>query len=103
LPELGGTLRFRRARGKGISAVKLARGAVSVRLRRGGERLRPDCRRPMRTLKNLLQESGVPPWQRERLPLLYCDSELVFVPYLGVTCGCQAAPGEAGLVATWET
>jgi tRNA(Ile)-lysidine synthase len=101
LPELGGALRFQSVRGTGISLAKLVPDRVRVRLRRGGERLRPDRSRPTRTLKNLLQECGVPPWQRERLPLLYCGSDLVFVPYLGVACEYQAAPDEQALLATW--
>jgi len=38
--------------------------------RRGGERLRPPRRPHDHALKHLLQDAGVPPWQRERLPLL---------------------------------
>jgi tRNA(Ile)-lysidine synthetase-like protein len=40
-------------------------------VRRGGERLQPDVCRPRRTLRNLLQETGIPPWERDRLLLLY--------------------------------
>ena len=43
LPELGGELRFRRARGKGIDA---SRKPLGVRLRAGGERLQPDAAAP---------------------------------------------------------
>ena len=42
-------------------------------MRCGGARLQPDCRRPRRSLKNLLQEAGIPPWQRDGLPLLFCE------------------------------
>ena len=65
LPALGGVLAFTAAQGAGVSVEKLNRAAVTVRLREGGERLQPDARRPRRTLKNLLQEHGVPPWRRE--------------------------------------
>jgi len=73
-----------------------------VRVRRGGERLRPDCRRPRRTLKNLLQERSVPPWRRERLPLVYCGEDLVSVPGVGDECAYQADAGEAGVIVSWE-
>jgi tRNA(Ile)-lysidine synthase len=43
LPQLGGELRFRKARGKGIA---LDHKPLSVRLRSGGERLQPDPKRP---------------------------------------------------------
>jgi tRNA(Ile)-lysidine synthase len=98
----GGELRFRRARGAGIDAARLGAAVVSVRLRRGGERLQPDPRRPRRTLKNLFQEAGIPPWQRDRLPLLYCGDELVWVAGLGVDCRYGAAAGAPGIVPEWR-
>ena len=49
---------------------------VRVRFRRGGERLRqPDGKR--RSLKNLMQERGIPPWRRARVPLIERDGELI--------------------------
>ncbi|HZN85608.1 MAG TPA: tRNA lysidine(34) synthetase TilS [Burkholderiales bacterium] len=95
-------VRLRPARGRGIDAARLERGRVSLRLRAGGERLQLDPRRPRRTLKNLFQEAGVAPWQRERLPLLYCDDELVWVPQLGIAAGWHAPRGARGLVPEWR-
>jgi tRNA(Ile)-lysidine synthase len=63
------------------------------RLRSGGERLQPDPKRPRRTLKNLFQEAGVPPHERDRLPLLFCGDALVWVPGLGVDARFQARGG----------
>jgi len=102
LPALGGELRFRRARGAGIDARWVEQGALRVKLRRGGERLQPDARRPRRTLKNLFQEAGVPPWQRERLPMIYCGDELVWAPGLGVDARYQSARASAGWVPEWR-
>ena len=102
LPALGGELRLRRARGAGIDAARLEAGKVCVRLRGGGERLQPDPGRPRRTLKNLFQEAGVPPWRRERLPLLFCDGDLVWVPGLGVDARYRAAAGARGLLPEWR-
>jgi tRNA(Ile)-lysidine synthase len=101
LPELGGTLRFKATTGAGLAARALAGGTVEVRLRAGGERFQPDRRRPRRLLKTLLQESGVPPWERERLPLLYCAGKLVAVPGIGVAAGVAAADGERGWTVSW--
>jgi tRNA(Ile)-lysidine synthase len=100
--SLGGVLKFKPEEGRGLSLAKLRAGRVTVRLRQGGERLRLDARRPRRTLKNLFQERGVPPWRRDRLPLVYCGDELVSVPGIGDACEFRAAPGEAGLIVTWE-
>jgi tRNA(Ile)-lysidine synthase len=102
LLQLGGVLGFKPEEGRGLSLEKLRQEPVTVRLRRGGERLRPDFRRPTRTLKNLFQERGVPPWRRDSLPLLYCGDHLVSVPGLGDDCEYQAQPGEPGVIVTWE-
>ena len=101
LDAIGGVLTLTRATGAGISLARLRGGEVTVRPRRGGERLRPDCRRPRRTLKNLLQESGLPPWLRDRLPLMFCDGKLAWAAGIGVDCDFQAVKGEAGIVPGW--
>lgn len=101
LPELGGTLYFEPVIGYGLSLEKLQQAVVSVRLRRGAERIRIDDKRPTRTLKNLLQEQGIPPWQRDTLPLLYCGETLAAIPGVGVECAYQAEPEEAGVVLRW--
>ena len=101
LRELGGVLDMVPSRGRGVSLERLRGRAVTIRVRRGGERLRPDRRRPRRSLKNLLRETRVPPWQRERLPLIFCGEELVWVPELGADCAFRATRGEAALHPGW--
>ena len=101
LPALGGELRFRRVRGQGIDRGLLQKHAFQVRLRSGGERLRPDARRSSRTLKNLFQEAGVPPWERERLPLIFCGNDLVWVPGLGVDAKYLSVGRAPGIVPNW--
>jgi tRNA(Ile)-lysidine synthase len=95
LPALGGELRF--TAGDGIASEHLT-GRFEIRLRGGGERLQLHPRRPRRSLKNLFQEAGVPSWARERLPLLYCGKELVWVPGLGVDVRYRGR----GLVPEWR-
>jgi tRNA(Ile)-lysidine synthase len=102
LPALGGELRFRRVSGQGIDSSLLQTHDFHVRLRSGGERLRPDAGRPSRTLKNLFQEAGVPPWERERLPLLYCGGRLAWAPGLGVDAAFVSARGAPGIVPEWR-
>lgn len=101
LPELGGVLIMTSGTGDGISLARLHGRPVTIRVRRGGERLQPDCRRPRRSLKNLLQEAGIPPWLRERQPLVYCGDELVWAAGIGTDCSFQAARGEAALRPGW--
>jgi tRNA(Ile)-lysidine synthase len=102
IPELGGTVSFLQRKGTGINLSKLMEKAVTIRLRQGGERLRPDCKRPRRSLKNLLQEAALPPWEREMLPLLFSGKHLVWVPGIGIDYEFQAAAGEPGLMVKWH-
>jgi len=102
LPELSGVLSMTKGRGAGISLAKLQAKPVSVHVRGGGERLQPDCRRPRRSLKNLLQEAGVPPWRRDGLPLLFCGNKLVWVPGIGIDCEFQAQAGDTSVVPEWN-
>jgi tRNA(Ile)-lysidine synthase len=102
LPALGGVLTMAPAQGRGINLERLVAGPVSIRVRRGGERLQPDCRRPCRTLKNLLQEARIPPWERERLPLVYSGGTLVWIPGVGIDCAYQARAGERAVDPTWR-
>jgi tRNA(Ile)-lysidine synthase len=101
LAALGGKLLFTSAQGAGISVAKLTQSAVTLHLRQGGEKLKPSCNRPRKTLKHLLQEAAIPPWQRERLPLIYSGEHLVAVPGIGIDCAFHAAPGEPGLKISW--
>ncbi len=70
LAVAGGTIETTRVHGPGLRADH----EYHLRLRTGGETLH---RRHTRRLKNLLQETGVPPWLRDRLPLIYHQDTLV--------------------------
>jgi tRNA(Ile)-lysidine synthase len=102
IPALGGELRLRAARGKGIDPELLNGKSCVVRLRSGGERLQPDPRRPRRALKNLFQEAAVPPWERERTPLLFCGDDLVWVPGLGIDARYKARTDASGILPEWR-
>jgi len=96
-----GTLHLVAARGSGLSERRLLEGAARVVVRGGGERLKPSLRQPSRTLKNLLREAGVPPWQRSRLPALCVGGQLAWVARLGLDCRFAAQPGEPGRIPRW--
>lgn len=97
----GGELRAVATRGAGVSAARLADRPVSVRLRRGGERMRLESARPTRTLKNLMQEADIAPWLRGRMPLVYCADELVWAPHIGIAHAYRACAGERALRFAW--
>ena len=96
-PALNTRLSLQQSLGLGISLAKLQRAPVTLRLRSGGETLRPQPNAATRTLKNLLQEQRVPPWLRERLPLLYCGDEVVSVAGIAIAEGYQAVANEMGI------
>ena len=102
LPAGLGMLRARAALGEGIAARHFAQPGATVRGRSGGERMRPADDRPRRTLKNLLQETAVPPWERERMPLLFIGDALAWVPGIGVAAEFRAASDEQGVVPEWK-
>jgi tRNA(Ile)-lysidine synthase len=97
-----GQLGVRPALGQGLSAEHCRRLPVTVRFRRGGECCRPAGRAHRRDLKRLLQEQGVPPWDRDRLPLVYLGDDLAAVGDLWVCEPHGAQPGEAGLAIHWR-
>jgi tRNA(Ile)-lysidine synthase len=101
-PALNQTLKFGHVQGKGIDLEKLQQAPVTLRLRSGGEALRPHPKAATRSLKNLLQEHGIPPWRRERLPLLFCGDELVSVVGVAVSAKYQAAQNVLGLLVSCE-
>jgi tRNA(Ile)-lysidine synthase len=67
------------ARGAGLALARLEGHALSVRPRRGGEVCVLPGRGHHHKLKKLLQDAGVPPWERVRLPLLYAGEALAAV------------------------
>ena len=103
-PELvlpHGRLVVAHASGEGVDAQRMAAAPVHVRSRIGGERLQLALNRPRRALKSILQDAGVPPWERRALPLVYCGDALVAAPGIGIDVAFQAAPGSGGLIFSW--
>ena len=79
IPAAGVRLRPQPGVGIGLSLARVAGLPLSVRPRVGGEMCRPAGSRHRRSLKKLLQEGNVPPWERVRMPLLYVGEELAAV------------------------
>jgi tRNA(Ile)-lysidine synthase len=102
LPPPHGAIHFKQTIGQGIGLAKLQLGIAKIRSRHGGESIRVDAARPQRGLKNLLQEYEMLPWQRDLLPLLFCDADLVCVPGIAIANTYRAQPNEAGVVVVWR-
>lgn len=89
-------------KGAGIKRDSCARQRITVRYRCGGELCRPAPQAHLRPLKKMLQEQGVPPWRRARLPLVYVGEQLAAVADLWVCAPFHAAPDEEGLLIEWR-
>jgi tRNA(Ile)-lysidine synthase len=102
LPASHGVLHFEPVTGQGLSLHKLKQGVVTIRPRLGSESILLDAARPRQSLRNLLPQQGVPPWQRELLPLLFCGDELVLVPGVASASAYAALADEAGVLVRWQ-
>ncbi len=98
-----GFVEFEEVTGEGIAADSVDDGEWYFAPRSGGESIRlGGAERPTRTLKNLLQEREVPIWQREKLPLLFHNGRLVWVPGIGIAAEYACQPGRDGFRPTWR-
>jgi len=84
--------------GGGINP-ELAHAGLRIRYRHGGEEIRPAGHECTHKLKKLLQQEGIVPWMRERLPLLYAGEQLVAVADLWIAKECSH---DAGFGVSWR-
>jgi tRNA(Ile)-lysidine synthase len=75
---------LRREAAVGIDPELWHSQVVSIAYRSGGEKLKLPHRDGQRDLKNLYQEAGIPPWEREVRPLIYLNGRLAAVAGLWV-------------------
>jgi len=95
--ELGsglGVLSFESGADVGLSEALLEAG-LTIKPRVGGERFSPYGQAHTRELKKLLQQEGVVPWMRDRLPLIYSGDRLVGVGDLWLAADAVTTPGVA--------
>ncbi|MGB5640490.1 MAG: tRNA lysidine(34) synthetase TilS [Sedimenticolaceae bacterium] len=99
-PGLG---RVRRRKGPGgIDPGRWVRGRVSIAYRHTGLRCRPAGRNGTRSFKKIAQDFGIPPWQREILPVVFIDGEPAAIANC---CACEpfAPEGqEPGWLIEWD-
>lgn len=74
-------------------AARLAEDGLQLRARSGGETLPLGGNAGSKSLKKLLQERGVVPWMRARVPLLYAGDRLVAVGDLWAETQSADLPG----------
>ena len=85
------------------NGLSLASGErLTLAWRQGGERCRPLGRAGGNSLKKLLQEWDVPPWWRDRVPLLYLGDELLAVGDLWLCRSSRAREAPAAGQGLWR-
>lgn len=89
-----GVLKFEGGAERGLSAELFQRD-LRLDIRHGGEQFRPDGQGHTRKLKKLLQEEGVVPWMRSRLPLIFSGDQLIAVGDLWIAADAASSPGVA--------
>jgi len=97
-----GEISARRQPGEGVASKYITQSNATIRFRQGGERIKPQGGAHHRQLKKLLQELGVPPWLRERIPLLYINDCLAAVGQLIVDDAFKTSAAEEGLIINWQ-
>jgi tRNA(Ile)-lysidine synthase len=96
-----GTLELRPATGAGLSRARLPQD-LEVSSRTAGERFRPAGAGHHRPLRKWLQEHGVLPWLRHRVPLVVARDEIVAIGDLAYGGGFDAEPGEPSWMVEWR-
>jgi tRNA(Ile)-lysidine synthase len=75
---------------------------LSVRQRRGGETLKVHRHGKTQTVQHLCQSSGVLPWMRDALPMVYAGTELIAVGDLWQNARWCVAVGALGFACIWK-
>jgi tRNA(Ile)-lysidine synthase len=100
-PDYGGVLHFDAAE-RGFDPAWLREQGLEIDFRKGGERLRLAHNRPSRSLKMHYQASGIPAWERGRLPIVNAGFDLLFAAGLGMDCR-HVTEGRERVALRWES
>lgn len=79
----------------GISQAMFDDG-LRVGFREGGEKIKLHGHQHHKSLKTLWQEWAIPPWERDRIPLLFHRNELIAVVGYGLSEQCELKVGQEG-------
>jgi len=75
LPD-NATIVFRKNSNVGIGLSHLQDAKIEIRFRQVGDKCRPQSRGQRHSLKKIFQEIGIPPWERDSIPLLTINGEV---------------------------
>ena len=82
----------------GIAEHLWKQSEITIRFRSGGESFLLPGRDGHRSLKSIFQETGIPPWERDRMPLVYLDNQLAAIGVLWVCEPFFVAPEQPAVI-----
>jgi tRNA(Ile)-lysidine synthase len=101
-PAFSGHLHFASDK-VGFDANWLGSQNLQLQWRSPGWRLKPAANRSTRALKYWYQYAGVPPWERDRLPLVTDGTRLLYAAGIGMDCHFFNAHSEECIALQWVT
>lgn len=91
-------LQSKPALGKGVRRELFERDGLELRWAFGNIVVRPsEGSGRTRRLRILFQELGIPPWERERMPLIFSEGRFVGIPGVVIEQDFAAGPGVPGV------
>ena len=85
---------------KGIPKELWDNSDVTVNFRQGNEKIKLPGRQGRHSLKKLFQEKGIPPWERDQIPLIYINGYLAAIADLWISADFYSTDKEACYVLT---
>ena len=74
----------------------------TARMREEGDAIELSPRSGRVSIKNVFQNAGIPPWQRERWPILTCDRTVAAIVGLATANAYTVHSGEHGFTLGWK-
>jgi len=90
-------LAWQQTMGEGFSEALIA-DKLRLGFRQGGERIQLQGHMHHQSLKHLFQQWHIPPWQRDRIPLVFCDDKLIAIVGYGLSDGYAVSAGQQGYI-----
>ena len=103
LPGEQSFLSFNKSHGVGLDLRKIHNKVLTIEFRKGGEKMIFGGGKIKKSLKNLFQQAGIPPWVRTTTPLVFCDGDLVWIPNVGYSRSLLSKDYDLSLVIQWQS
>ncbi len=97
-----GVLSAKLAPGFGIRPEICPEDCIQIRYRSGGEKIQVSNKEHRQDLKKLFQEASIPPWIRDRIPLLYLNDKLIAVAGAWVDASACSKNDEVSWQVSWD-